>query len=106
MHILAYIKQYSHIDFNHVSLSIKFLIKQKAMQTAASEDDTEFVDMVEGLTIDGIKPSPGGPFSSLTPSMWPQDILAKLGQPEVNSFELISLKFLLKEKKLNYSLKV
>lgn len=29
-----------------------------------------------------IRPSPGGPFSALTPSMWPQDILLRLGQPE------------------------
>ncbi|XP_078611297.1 small G protein signaling modulator 3 homolog isoform X2 [Branchiostoma floridae x Branchiostoma japonicum] len=27
-------------------------------------------------------PSPGGPFSALTPSMWPQDILAKIAQTE------------------------
>nr|ACO51923.1 Small G protein signaling modulator 3 homolog [Aquarana catesbeiana] len=27
-------------------------------------------------------PSPGGPFSALTPSMWPQDILAKYIQKE------------------------
>lgn len=33
--------------------------------------------------IDGIRPVPGGPFSALTPSMWPQEILAKLRQPEV-----------------------
>lgn len=31
---------------------------------------------------DSCNPSPGGPFSALNPSMWPQDILAKLGQPE------------------------
>nr|XP_006821156.1 PREDICTED: small G protein signaling modulator 3 homolog [Saccoglossus kowalevskii] len=28
------------------------------------------------------RPTPGGPFSALTPSMWPQDILAKLAQIE------------------------
>lgn len=27
---------------------------------------------------DLLTPSPGGPFSALTPSMWPQDIMAKL----------------------------
>ena len=26
-------------------------------------------------------PTPGGPFSALTPSMWPQDIMVKLGNP-------------------------
>ena len=30
-------------------------------------------------------PTPGGPFSALTPSMWPQDIMVKLGNP-VGSF--------------------
>ncbi|KAG1703654.1 Small G protein signaling modulator 3 [Nymphon striatum] len=30
----------------------------------------------------GYTPSPGGPFSALTPSMWPQDILSSLAQPE------------------------
>lgn len=47
------------------------------------DDDGELADNVEGLNLtDGIRPTPGGPFSALTPSMWPQDILAKLGQPE------------------------
>ena len=26
-------------------------------------------------------PTPGGPFSALTPSMWPQDVMVKLGNP-------------------------
>ena len=26
-------------------------------------------------------PTPGGPFSALTPSMWPQDIMQKLTNP-------------------------
>ncbi|CAN7977272.1 unnamed protein product, partial [Ixodes persulcatus] len=30
----------------------------------------------------GYSPAPGGPFSALTPSMWPQDLLASLAQPE------------------------
>lgn len=30
--------------------------------------------------IDSYTPAPGGPFSALTPSMWPQDILAKYYQ--------------------------
>lgn len=28
----------------------------------------------------GYSPAPGGPFSALTPSMWPQDLLASLAQ--------------------------
>lgn len=57
------------------------------IHAAGSEDDGDlFTDMVEGLTMnDAIQPSPGGAFSALTPSMWPQDILAKLTQPEVCS---------------------
>ncbi|KAJ9578238.1 hypothetical protein L9F63_005537 [Diploptera punctata] len=39
-------------------------------------------DNSDGISIkaDGVTPTPGGPFSALTPSMWPQDILSKLGQ--------------------------
>lgn len=58
---------------------------QKKLQTNCSEDDNldELPPMMEELcVVDGLRPSPGGPFSALTPSMWPQEILAKLGQPE------------------------
>lgn len=64
-----------------------FANKQKTLHSAALEDDidVELGGMVEGITmIDGLRPVPGGPFSTLTPSMWPQEILAKLGQPEVS----------------------
>lgn len=50
------------------------------MQQAIEPDDVDvgperlFSDL--NLT-DGSVPSPGGPFSALTPSMWPQDIIAK-----------------------------
>lgn len=55
------------------------------LHRSGSDDDNELADMVEGITmIDGLRPVPGGPFSTLTPSMWPQEILAKLGQPEVH----------------------
>ncbi|XP_049786672.1 small G protein signaling modulator 3 homolog [Schistocerca cancellata] len=57
------------------------------VDTALSEDDGEgelsYVGEVsEGISImaEGVTPTPGGPFSALTPSMWPQDILSKLGQ--------------------------
>ncbi|XP_046386904.1 small G protein signaling modulator 3 homolog [Ischnura elegans] len=53
---------------------------------AISEDegDSYLQDIPEGVSVlaDGLSPTPGGPFSALTPSMWPQDILNKLGQPE------------------------
>lgn len=57
------------------------------VETALSEDDGEgelsYVGEVsEGISImaEGVTPTPGGPFSALTPSMWPQDILSQLGQ--------------------------
>ncbi|XP_053694726.1 small G protein signaling modulator 3 homolog isoform X1 [Sabethes cyaneus] len=57
----------------------------KKLETANSEDDGEFVELGESIRIaDGLRPTAGGPFSALTPSMWPQDILAKLGQPDPN----------------------
>lgn len=58
---------------------------QKVIRGAGSEDDGDFADTIEGLTMnDVIQPSPGGAFSALTPSMWPQEILARLTQPEVS----------------------
>lgn len=57
------------------------------VETAVSdEDEGERTDICLddseglGLAADGHSPTPGGPFSALTPSMWPQDILSKLGQ--------------------------
>ncbi|KAG8239521.1 hypothetical protein J437_LFUL016638 [Ladona fulva] len=56
------------------------------VDTAISEDegDNYLQDVPEGISVlaDGLSPTPGGPFSALTPSMWPQDILSKLGLPE------------------------
>lgn len=48
------------------------------------DEDNDVVDGINGIQInESIRPAQGGPFSALIPSMWPQDILAKLGQPEV-----------------------
>lgn len=61
---------------------------QKKLQTLSSEDEIidDLPNMMEELTVvDGLRPNPGGPFSALTPSMWPQEILAKLGQPEAET---------------------
>lgn len=62
-------------------------MSQDKIDTALSEDEGEgdlscLGEISEGLSIkaDGVSPTPGGPFSALTPSMWPQDILIKLGQ--------------------------
>ncbi|XP_043585109.1 small G protein signaling modulator 3 homolog isoform X3 [Bombus pyrosoma] len=62
-----------------VFVKIKSFCKKK-LETAASED--EFEVEVSGLCGEILSPAPGGPFSALTPSMWPQDILAKLNQPD------------------------
>lgn len=60
---------------------------QDKVETAISDEDEGertgiCLDDSEGLGLvaDGHSPTPGGPFSALTPSMWPQDILSKLGQ--------------------------
>ncbi|XP_043266479.1 small G protein signaling modulator 3 homolog [Venturia canescens] len=52
----------------------------KKLQALGSEDEFD----IEGSSLceDQISPAPGGPFSALTPSMWPQDILVKLNQPD------------------------
>lgn len=48
------------------------------------DDDNDFVDGVEKIQInESLRPAQGAPFSALIPSMWPQDILTKLCQPEV-----------------------
>lgn len=57
------------------------------MEIAISEDDVDeeyFIqNFTEGLDMNNsLTPSPGGPFSALTPSMWPQDIMAKLSVPD------------------------
>ncbi|XP_044256607.1 small G protein signaling modulator 3 homolog isoform X1 [Tribolium madens] len=55
---------------------------KREIELAISEDDVDdyFIEnFSEGLNMnDLLTPSPGGPFSALTPSMWPQDIMAKL----------------------------
>ncbi|KAJ1525754.1 hypothetical protein ONE63_008960 [Megalurothrips usitatus] len=57
------------------------------VETAASDDEDSYLNSyLDGLrehssvVKDGPTPVPGGPFSALTPSMWPQDILSRLGQ--------------------------
>ncbi|CAN8003392.1 unnamed protein product, partial [Ixodes hexagonus] len=64
------------------------------VETLSEDDDEECMGEVsESVSIranlfgcpsgsQGYSPAPGGPFSALTPSMWPQDLLASLAQPE------------------------
>lgn len=69
-----------------VKLKLLFvtLVYQDKVETAVSDDEESRSELEEtenaGLSGDGMSPTPGGPFSALTPSMWPQDILSKLGQ--------------------------
>lgn len=58
------------------------------MDDAEFDDSEDFTASAQRLTLadDTCSPQPGGPFAALTPSMWPQDILAKLKEPEVFCF--------------------
>lgn len=58
--------------------------------TLSEDEDDMVADSGEGLSVSatpqfksssGFTPTPGGPFSALTPSMWPQDILSRLNNP-------------------------
>ena len=58
---------------------------KKKVETAVSDDEEgmsnlSLEDNLEEISCSSVMPTPGGPFSALTPSMWPQDILSKLGQ--------------------------
>lgn len=59
---------------------------QKKLETAGFEDESSGIaGAIDVMSLaEALRPVPGGPFSALTPSMWPQEILAKLGQPEVS----------------------
>lgn len=57
-------------------------LQKREMELAISGDDVDEETLTEnfsdGLSMtDTLVPSPGGPFSALTSSMWPQDIMAK-----------------------------
>lgn len=54
--------------------------QKRELELAIEPDDAEdcFTDSFNGLHVeDVVTPTPGGPFSALTPSMWPQEIMAK-----------------------------
>ncbi|XP_068157829.1 small G protein signaling modulator 3 homolog [Drosophila tropicalis] len=58
------------------------------LTSACEKPDSDILQlptMMEELKVsDGLRPCAGGPFSALTPSMWPQDILAKLTDGEAD----------------------
>lgn len=62
----------------------KLYFYQKKINAALTEDDPEDLpELTNGLQIsEKLHPTPGGPFSALTSSMWPENLLAKLEQPE------------------------
>ena len=62
------------------------------------EDDIIVSGCGEGMSINAMPtvnsatnftPTPGGPFSALTPSMWPQDIISRINHP-VSSISAIN----------------
>lgn len=72
-------------------ISYKDVLKFSVETLSEDEDDPYAGDISEAISIranlfgspssgQGYSPAPGGPFSALTPSMWPQDLLATLAQ--------------------------
>lgn len=69
-----------------------------------SEDEDDIIETcTESVSVSATQPykgssdfspTPGGPFSALTPSMWPQDIMLKLERPVciLTSLNLVSLR--------------
>ncbi|KAJ8917952.1 hypothetical protein NQ315_002647 [Exocentrus adspersus] len=56
----------------HTRRELEMAIEPDDMDDSLVENFSENLNMNDLLT-----PTPGGPFSALTPSMWPQDIMAK-----------------------------
>ncbi|XP_050313746.1 small G protein signaling modulator 3 homolog isoform X2 [Anthonomus grandis grandis] len=56
---------------------------KRELQLAIEPDEDTSSDSFNGLNVeDLVTPTPGGPFSALTPSMWPQEIMAKQSKGE------------------------
>ncbi|XP_062614962.1 small G protein signaling modulator 3 homolog isoform X1 [Saccostrea cucullata] len=63
--------------------------KATTVETLSEDEDDLVVGHGENIAVSSSQynttsdfvPTPGGPFSALTPSMWPEDILSKLGNP-------------------------
>lgn len=79
------------------------LFFQNEVETVVSDTEDEIDELFKSQLSDApqITPTPGGPFSALTPSMWPQDILLKLAESKENSssdqeqrFKLHSLSYI------------
>lgn len=77
---------FSHSHSPLLLLLLLLLHAQKKIETAGFEDESaNIAGAIDAMSLaEELRPIPGGPFSALTPSMWPQAILVKLGQPEVS----------------------
>ena len=74
-----------------VLLTITSFTFYSVAETLSEDEDDGIMVPGEGVSISAtpsftsssseFTPTPGGPFSALTPSMWPQDILSRLGNP-------------------------
>ncbi|KAG5896006.1 hypothetical protein JTB14_007571 [Gonioctena quinquepunctata] len=71
---------------NHEGYVGKDAHTKRELELAIEPDDAEdtFIgEFSQGLTLaNSLTPTPGSPFSALTPSMWPQDIIAKQLVPD------------------------
>lgn len=66
------------------------------METLSEDEDDVIERTADSVSVSAtygsaseFTPTPGGPFSALTPSMWPQDIMVKLGNPVRTKFIII-----------------
>uniref|UniRef100_T1J9C7 RUN and TBC1 domain-containing protein 3 n=1 Tax=Strigamia maritima TaxID=126957 RepID=T1J9C7_STRMM len=78
--------------FNHLKTDT-FSLFIYTVETLSEDEDEEIhlSDIGEGVSVSSsimfdsssnFSPAVGGPFSALTPSMWPQDVLTKMSQPD------------------------
>ncbi|CAH1795420.1 unnamed protein product [Owenia fusiformis] len=61
--------------------------------TMRNEGSGVSISATQNYTNGDFVPTPGGPFSALTPSMWPQDLLSKLNNPPEDSSGQLDYRF-------------
>ena len=81
---------------------VDFPVCYSAETLSEDEEDSDF-DTGDGVSISSMPkftngasefiPTPGGPFSALTPSMWPQDVMQRLEAVSMPSDTVNSLSF-------------
>ena len=83
------------------ALFANFLFLFQPVETLSEDEEENIIASAsgEGVSISvtpsfnsqsDFTPTPGGPFSALTPSMWPQDIMAKINHP-VSSLDICTV---------------